>query len=159
MNRFSIMTLAALLIESTSAFASDATTAPDAGTYSGGIYVSSTSGTDCLDRSGDAYFTEVSFSGLSGSKHYIHMPLVGSPGAVVSAVTITVKSGKGTTNLGGTLAWTGNGVGGNWDVTGTFSATITEVGAHAFVMQAKLSYTNCTEEDWNVSLVRMGTYQ
>ena len=140
------------------AFARDESTAPVSGTYAGLVYVQS-AGSGCLDVTGNTYVGEVSFGGLSAGTQYIRIPLAANGLAVSSVQTWTVTGGKGTTKLSGTLAWTGAGVGNSWSVTGTFSATVTEVGAHVFDMQTTQSYDTCTNEKFNYSLVRMGPDQ
>ena len=149
----------AILGPSNGAVASDWATAPDSGTYQAEIYVQSVSGSGCLDKAGFAFIGEMSFAGLGGAKHYLRALETGIDFAVDSVQTLTVKSGKGTTSLSGSLTWTGNGVGGSWSETGTFSATVTEIGAHAFVMQMKDTYSGCSAENLNVALVRMGANQ
>jgi hypothetical protein len=140
------------------AFASDEVTAPQAGTYAGLVYVQS-AGSGCLDVTGATYFGEVSFGGLSNKTVILRIPLAGNGLAVSSVQTLTVTSGSGTTHQSGTLAWTGTGVGNSWNVSGTFSQTITEVGTHAFNTQMTESYATCSNEKFNVSLVRMGVKQ
>ena len=108
---------------------------------------------------GATYFGEVSFGGLSAGTQYIRMPLAGNGLAVTSVQTLTVTSGQGTTHLSGSLGWTGTGVGDSWNVSGSFSATVTEVGGRAFDMQMTESYASCSNEKFNVSLVRMGPNQ
>jgi hypothetical protein len=76
----------------------------------------------------------------------------------VSEQTLTTTKGKGTINLSGTLAWTGGGIGTSWSYTGTWFATITEIGSHAFAMLLSESYADCTEE-LNLSLVKTGVNQ
>jgi len=155
-----IATITAVLcaVFGTGAIASDEATAPVAGTYAAVIYIQS-AGSGCLDVTGATYVGEVSFAGLSGATQYLRVPLAANGLAVVSAQTLTVTSGKGTTHLGGKLVWTGNGVGDSWNVSGTFSATVTEVGAHTFVMQTTESYDTCKNEQSNISLVRLGPNQ
>ena len=141
-----------------SALARDEASAPESGTYMVLVYVQS-AGNGCLDVTGNTYVGEVSFGGLNAGTQIIRFPLAANGLAVVSAQTWTVKSGKGTTHLSGSLTWTGVGVGNSWSVTGTFSATVTEVGTHAFVMQTTQSYDTCSNEKFNYSLVRMGADQ
>src|SRR4029077_3419591 len=102
---------------------------------------------------------EVSFGGLGAATQIVRLPIAGNGLAVASQQNWTVTGGKGTTHLSGTLAWTGAGVGDSWSVSGTFSATVTEVGAHTFVMQTTQSYDTCSNEKFNYSLVRMGPNQ
>ena len=156
-----LTTIAAALCAAfgTCAFTSDdMASAPESGTYSAQIYIQSAD-SGCLDKAGFVFIGEASFAGLSGATHYLRFPETGSNLAIVSAQTLTVTNGKGTTHLSGKLVWTGNGIGESWNYSGTFSATVTEIGTHAFVMQMKESYTGCAEEDSNISLVRMGVDQ
>jgi hypothetical protein len=140
------------------ALAADEPAAPVSGTYAALIYVQS-AGSGCLDVTGATYVGEVSFAGLSAGTQYIRIPLSGNGLAVVSAQTWTVTGGKGTTHLSGKLAWTGTGVGDSWNVSGTFSATVTEVAPHAFAMQTTESYDTCSNEKFNYTLIRTGPNQ
>jgi len=141
------------------AVAHDTTSAPDAGTYQGEVYVQSVSGSGCLDKAGFVYIASMSYGGLSGTTDYLRALETGSNLAVDSVQALTVKSGKGTTHPAGNLTWTGAGVGASWNETGTFSATITEIGTHTFVLQLTESYSGCTEEDINIPLARIGPNQ
>jgi hypothetical protein len=149
----------AILGVSNAAVASDKPSAPDSGTYQGEVYVQSVSGSGCLDKAGFVFIGSMSFPGLSGTTYSLRALETGSNFAVASVQTLTVKSGKGTTHPSGSLAWTGSGVGGSWSVTGTFAATVTEIGTHTFVLQLKESYSGCTEEDLNIPLARIGVNQ
>jgi hypothetical protein len=156
-----LVTIAAALCAAfgTCAFTSENTvSAPESGTYNAQVYIQSAD-SGCLDKAGFVFIGEASFAGLGGATHYLRIPETGSNLAIVSVQTLTVTSGKGTTHLNGKLVWTGNGFGESWNYSGTFSATVTEIGTHAFVMQMKESYTGCTEEDSNISLVRIGADQ
>lgn len=149
----------AILGLSNGAVADEWASAPVSGTYEAEIYVQSVSGTGCLDKAGFTFIGELSFAGLSGSKHYLRALETGTNFAVDSVQTLAVTHGKGTTSLSGTLTWTGNGVGGSWSESGTFSATVTEIGGHTFVMQMTDVYSGCTAEVLNIALVRMGANQ
>jgi hypothetical protein len=150
--------LVAILGLSNGAVARDWVDAPQAGTYQALVYVQSATG-GCLDKAGFAFVGSMSYSGFGGVTHYLRALQTGSNYAVVSVQTLTVKVGKGTTHPSGNLAWTGGGVGNSWNVGGTFSASVTEIGTHAFVLQLKESYNGCSEEDINVSLARIGANQ
>jgi hypothetical protein len=76
----------------------------------------------------------------------------------VSVQTLNTTMRKGTINPAGTLTWTGGGIGGSWNYTGTWGATVKEVGSHAFAMLLTESYGDC-QEDLNISLVRIGANQ
>jgi hypothetical protein len=159
MTKLVIITAAFCTAFGTCAIASDDTVAaPATGTYDAQLYVQ-TADTGCLDRAGYVFVGEASFSGLGGGIHYLRMPETGNNLAFVSTQTLTVTSGKGTTSLGGKLTWTGTGIGESWNYTGTFTATITEIGTHAFVMQLKEAYNGCAAEESNISLVRTGLNQ
>ena len=131
------------------------TEAPDAGTYVGMAYVSSADGTGCVMGSGSQVFAEVSFGGLSGKTMFIRFPYSGSNGAVASVETMTVTGGRGSLSPSGTLTWVGTGAY-NWNVSGTFTTSITEVGTHAFLLNVTDTYPNCTETQ-SLSLARTGT--
>ena len=156
MKRASLAALCAMF--ASCALASDAVTAPASGTYASLIYVQS-AGSGCLDVTGATYFGAVSFSGLSNKNLTIRIPLAGNGLAVSSVQTLTVTSGSGTTHQSGTLAWTGTGVGKSWNVSGTFSETVTEVDSHTFNTQMTESYDTCSNEKFNISLARMGAFQ
>ena len=148
----------ATLSLSNDAIASDLGTAPEAGTYQALLYVqSATAG--CIDKAGFAFTGSMSFGGLSASKDYLRALETGNNFAVDSIQTLTVTGGKGTTQLSGSFVWTGSGIGGGWTENGTFSAMVTEIGTHAFILQLKETYSGCTAEDINVSLVRIGANQ
>jgi len=151
----------AILDLPTGAAAHDWASAPQAGTYQALLYVQSVSGGGCLDQAGFAFTGSMSFSGLGGTTQYLRWLETGNNFSVASIQTLTVKSGKGTTHPSGGLAWTGAGIGtGGWSFTGdTFSATVTEIGTHAFVLQLKEAYSGCTAENINVALVRIGANQ
>lgn len=158
MKRAAIGAACAFAILPVGAIARDTVSAPEAGTYEALVYVqSATSG--CLDKAGFAFVGSMSFSGLGGTTHYLRALETGDNVSLVSVQTLTVKSGKGTTTPSGSLAWTGGGVGGSWSENGTFSATVTELGTHAFVIQLKESYSGCSDEQLNVSLARIGANQ
>ena len=159
MTKLAIITAAFCAAFGTCAIASDETVAePETGSYDSQLYVQSAA-TGCLDRAGYVYVGEASFSGLSGATHALRFPETGNNIAFVSTQILTVTSGKGTTNLGGKLTWTGAGIGESWNYTGTFTATITEIGTHSFVMQLKEIYNGCASEEYNISLVRTGGNQ
>lgn len=141
------------------ALAHDMGTAPESGTYQFELYVQSASGAGCLDKAGYVFIGSMSFAGLGGSKHYLRALETGSNFAVDSVQTLAVTGGKGTTNLSGNLTWTGAGIGGSWSESGTFSATVTEIGTHTFAMALKETYSGCTSEDINLALVRTGVNQ
>ena len=143
----------------TCAVASEKASAPEAGTYEAEVYVQSVSGGGCLDSAGFTFIGELSFGGLSNGTQYLRLPETGINLAVASIQTLTVKSGKGTTNMSGSLSWTGSGFGSSWTESGTFSETITEIGSHAFVMKLTDAYSGCTAETMNISLVRTGANQ
>jgi len=149
----------ALLVASHGAVASNMASAPQSGTYQALLYVQSASGSGCLDAAGFAYTGSMSFGGLSATKNYLRALETGNNFAVDSLQTLNVTSGAGTTHPSGNLVWTGAGVGGSWNVSGSFSGTITEISTHAFVLQLKETYTGCSSEDINVSLVRIGVNQ
>lgn len=147
-----------LLIPQGNAMARDLATAPEAGTFQGQLYVNSASGSGCLDASGDVFIGSMSFGGLSATTDYLRFLETGPNAAFDSLYTLTVKSGKGTISPSGSFAWTGNGIGGSWSETGTFTSTITEITNHAFVLQLVVKYGSCTE-DLNIPLVRIGANQ
>lgn len=157
------MKMASILVGLTMAIANGAsadertTEAPEAGTYLASISVQDALG-DCVAPYQAQYTGEVSFAGLGGEKHYIRVPTTGIDTASVSVQTLTTTTRKGTINPAGTLSWTGGGIGASWNYTGTWGATITEVGSHAFAMLLSESYGDCTEY-LNISLVRIGANQ
>lgn len=129
-------------------------TAPVSGSYLAMLYVPSAEGTGCVMGSSSQLFAEVSYGGLSSRTFYIKSPYAGSNGQVVSVQTMTVTSGLGSLTPSGTFTWTGYGAY-NWNVSGTFTTSIQEVGAHAFMLNLTESYSNCNENQ-SLSLVRMG---
>jgi hypothetical protein len=149
----------AILGVSNAAVASDTVTAPESGTFQGEVYVQSVSGSGCLDKAGFVYIGSMSYAGLSGATDILRALETGNNFAVNSVQTLAVKSGKGTTHPSGDLTWTGAGIGGSWSVTGTFTATVTEIGTHSFVLQLKETYSGCSEEDLNIPLSRIGVNQ
>jgi len=144
---------------SSAAVASDTVTAPESGTFQGEVYVQSVSGSGCLDKAGFIYIGSMSYPGLSGATAYLRALETGNNFAVNSVQTLGIKTGKGTTHPSGDLTWTGAGIGGSWSVTGTFSATVVEIGTHSFVLQLQESYSGCSEEDLNIPLSRIGVNQ
>lgn len=148
----------AMLGVSSGALAFDRTTAPVSGTYEAELYIQSAS-SGCLDKAGFAFVGEMSFPNLSGSTWALRALESGSNYLVDSIQVLSIKTGKGTTKLTGDLTWTGAGVGDSWSKTGTFSATVTEVDGHDFVVQLDEAYTGCSAEDINVELTRVGAEQ
>ncbi|HLY04428.1 MAG TPA: hypothetical protein VKR31_01660 [Rhizomicrobium sp.] len=149
----------ALLFPPGNALADDGTVSPpEAGTFQGELYVNSTSGSGCLDASGDVFIGSMSFGGLSAATDYLRFLETGPNAGLDSVYTLYVKSGKGTKSPSGTFTWTGSGVGGSWSESGTFTGTVTEIGTHAFVLQLTVKYSSCTE-NLNIPLVRTGVNQ
>ena len=155
---WAIACASALLLASQGAVAGDRASAPQSGTYEALLYVQSAA-KGCLDIAQNAFIGSMSFGGLSATKNYLRALETGPSTSIDSLQTLNVTSGAGTTHPSGGLVWTGAGIGGSWSVNGSFSATITEISTHAFVLQLKETYTGCSEEDINVSLVRIGVNQ
>ena len=148
----------AMLGVSNAALAFDEAAAPVSGTYEAELYIQSAS-SGCLDKAGYAYVGELTFPGLAGTAWGLHALESGSNFVVDSIQTLTVTTGKGTTKLGGNLTWIGAGVGSSWNKSGTFTATVTEIDTHDFVMQLNESYSGCSSEDITVELTRVGVTQ
>lgn len=143
----------------TCATAHAAASPPDSGSYTGEVYVYSTNGDKtCIDHGGDTFTGQESYAGLSGAIDYIRVPVIGgSP--IISVQELKITKGIGTTGPSGNLAWTGTGTTSQvWNVTGTFSETITEVGTHTFLAEIAESYSTCTENLW-LSLARVSANQ
>jgi len=153
----STATLAGILVMmAMRAFAGNLAEAPEAGSYMANVYVQETTGT-CHDKRGDQYAGEMSFSGLGGTTNYIRVPSVGNDDASVFIQTFEITAGKGTLKPSGNMTWYSDGTR-QWSYRGTFSATIIEIGTHAFTMSLSLSYAGCTE-DWNISMARVSADQ
>jgi len=129
------------------------TVAPISGSYFAMDYVPSTEGSGCVVASGSQLLSEVSYGGVKGKTFFIKSPYSASNGQVVSIQILTVTSGLGSLAPSGTLEWTGYGSA-NWSVSGTFTAAITEVGTHAFMLSLSETFGDCTEKQ-ELSLVRM----
>lgn len=141
------------------AIASDVpTSAPEAGTYQGEVYVQSVSGSGCLDKAGFVFIASMGFSGMKGPTWYLRALETGSGLGLLSVQTLTLTAGRGTTTPSGDLAWTGDGVGGSWNETGTFAGTITEIGTHGFAIELSEKYSGCSE-DLIIPLARIGLNQ
>ena len=147
-----------MLCASHAAIANDWATAPESGTYEAEVYVQAAS-SGCLDKAGYAFVGSMSYSGLSGTTYTLRALESGNNFAVDSLQTLTVKSGKGTTSPSGSLMWVGAGIGGGWNVNGTFSGTVTEITNHAFVLELKEAYTGCSSETLTIPLARIGVNQ
>lgn len=142
----------------TCAIAGDGTSAPQSGTYAANVYVESTKGS-CLDGVNSQYPAIMYFAGLGGATNYIKIPITDSGVAMVSVQTLTTKTGKGTDNQSGTFVWVGNGFGENgWNESGSFTETITEIGAESFAMELTDTYASCVETI-DIALVRTGVNQ
>ena len=132
--------------------------APISGTYVGLASVPSAQGNGCVLGAGSQVISEVSFPGLRGKTLYIRIPYSaysnGELVQLVSVETLTLADGIGTLSPSGTFVWTGTGSA-SWDVSGSFTASITEVGTHAFMLNVTETYSNCTETE-AISLARTG---
>jgi len=106
---------AAALVAATSA---SATTYPGPGTYAASVYVSQTTGSDCLDYYGLSFTGVLNYGGLDDDRAGLRLPL--GDERDVSIQTLTTKSGIGTLTPSGTFIWK---VGGFQPFTGTWSAS------------------------------------
>jgi hypothetical protein len=152
---------AALAVLSTAigTIANAGTQAPEPGSYYASLYMGSANGSQCLEHAGPLYPGEVSFSGLNGTKHYVRSPWTYPDEAMVSVHVLSVTSGRGTTSWKGKLTRIAKGYGGkDWNVSGSFTAELHEIGSHMFGAEITESYGNCTEE-MAVSLVRVSSDQ
>jgi hypothetical protein len=149
---------AAALIAGQLTQADAAANPPKAGTYAANILVQSADGSlGCLDSSGERYAGEVSYGGLSATTLVIRVPLTGEDAMFVWQQTLTIKGGVGSLDPTGTFVF--KGVGNlNWNVKGTFSATVLEIGPHELGMQISETYPDCAEK-LTISLVRIGAIQ
>ena len=123
-------------------------TPPKAGVYAANILIQSASGGGCIDTTGANFAGVLNYAGLSGTQFAVRSPIVQPGAGVVSTQILKVTSGVGTTSPSGTFTWKGAGVGLSWNLSGTFSATLTEIDAFSFVAQVTEHYTNgsaCTE--------------
>jgi hypothetical protein len=132
--------------------------APTAGTYVGLLAVPSANGSGCVMGANSQVISEVSFAGLKGRTLYVRVPYSASSNGtlveLVSVETLTFTSGIGTLSPSGTFDWVGTGSA-SWNVSGSFTASITEVGTHAFMLNLAETYSNCTQTQ-AVSLARTG---
>ena len=134
--------------------ASGAVQAPYAGAYLASFYVQYANGNlNCLDVTGEQYRASVSYSGLGGTTNYIRMPFLGNYEAAEYVWQFTVTRGAGTLAPSGDFNWHNRPYHDEY-ASGKFSASIMEVGTHAFLMQLSESYDGCYE-NVNVSLVRV----
>jgi hypothetical protein len=82
--KLAIITAAVCATFGTCALASDDTVqAPEAGSYAANIYIQNAD-YGCIDSSGYSYLGEVSFAGLSGTTHYLRVPLANGSYTVAS---------------------------------------------------------------------------
>lgn len=127
---------------------------PESGTFLSMEYVPTAKGSGCVEGAGSDIYAEVSYPGLGGKTIYIRTPVDGSGTQLLSLQTLTVKSGLNADSPSGTFIWIGAGSA-NWNVSGNFKASITEVSSHAFLLSVIETYTDCTETQ-QFSLVRTG---
>ena len=119
-----------------------AATAPKSGVYAANIYIQQ-SGVGCLDARGSSFLGALNYGGLSATQLGLRVPIVQQAGvAVVSTQVLKVTGGVGTTHPSGTFTSKGSGVGASWNLSGTFTATLTEIDAYSFVAQVTESYMN-----------------
>jgi hypothetical protein len=144
---------AALLVGATRAQAQEPGTAPMAGTYVADVFIQSATGPDCLDTPGNYLAGVVNYSGLSATTIGIRVPDVRTDVAVISLQALKITNGAGTLTPSGTFTWKGAGIGANWDLTGTFSASLTEVDGFSFATKVTETYSGCTEVQL-ISLIR-----
>lgn len=140
--------VAAALFLASPAVADNLSKAPLPGTYGASVYVTDANGEDCLDQMGLSFAGVMNFSGLSGSKHFIRVPVLTfeSPAVIMTTQTLAATGGKGTTKPNGTFTWTGNTVKGKaFSYTGVFSGKITEVSNNDFILDLTETYKHCTE--------------
>jgi hypothetical protein len=136
-----------------------AATAPLSGTYAANILIGSVSGSGCLDKSGNQFAGVVNYAGLSGTRLGIRIPTIYNGAPIISTQYLTVKSGVGTTHPGGAFTWTGiSSDGQQWNISGTFSATITEMDTFSFIAAVTETYSGCTEH-LSVGVTRVGAKQ
>jgi hypothetical protein len=101
----------------------------------------------------------LNYAGLSGTTMGLRVPIVlVAHTAAVSTQRFKITSGVGTTQPEGTFTWQGRGLRLNWDASGSFSATLTEIDKFSFLVQLTENYQNCAEQRI-IALARTGPKQ
>jgi len=136
--------------------------APVVGTYVANVYIQTATGDGCMDTPGRAFAGVLVYGGLSATQFWLRLPQTGSTTGIVSTEVLTITAGAGTTSPSGKFTWKGQGVGPAWNLNGTFTASITGIDTHSFVMNLSERYANsgyyCTETPV-VAATRVGAKQ
>ena len=161
-NQIAIVACCFSCLAATAAWGSQTPIAPTVGTYAANIYIQTATGESCLDAPGRNFSGVLVYGGLSATQMWIRIPQVGSTTGMVSTQVLTVTTGAGTTSPGGKFSWKGQGVGPGWSLTGTFTASITPIDTHSFVLNLSERYLNggynCTEAPV-LAVTRVGAKQ
>jgi hypothetical protein len=101
----------------------------------------------------------LNYAGLNGTTMGLRVPVVlVAHTAAVSTQRFKITSGAGTTQPEGTFTWQGRGLRLNWNASGTFSATLTEIDRFSFIVQLTENYGSCAEQRI-IALTRVGPKQ
>jgi hypothetical protein len=139
-----------------SAGAATASSPPIAGTYAANIIIAEADGPGCIHAEGTQFAGVLNYPGFVGTTMGLRVPIVApAHTAAVSTQRFEVTSGAGTTHPQGTFTWQGQGLRLNWDRSGTFSATLTELDKVSFIVELIENYEDC-REDRIVALTRVG---
>jgi hypothetical protein len=112
--------------------------------YAAGAYIQSVGGSGCLDTSGSTYAGVLQYGGLSGTTVTLRTPLPIL--SLMSTQVLTITSGQGGSSPSGTFTWKGVGPSGTaFNVSGTFSASVTTVDTNSVVFNISEHYGSCTE--------------
>jgi hypothetical protein len=116
--------------------------------YAAGLEVQSTNdGSDCLEFGGDQYSGVLQYGGLSATVDTLRMTLPGR--GLVWTEVLTITSGIGTTQPAGTFTWQEVKPSGTvFDVSGTFSLTVTKVDKNSYIFAITKQYGNCSASSY-----------
>ena len=115
-----------------------------AAAYAAGMEIKSANGSACVDFAGDQYPGVLQYGGLTAAVDTLRVTLPSS--GLIGTEVLTITSGIGTTQPGGTFTWKGVKPSGTaFSVSGTFTATITPVDNDSYIFAMNEQYGNCTE--------------